>query len=705
VADRAENRTSQVTQRFERLYAQPFGYALLLAIGIGAFLLSMGLNAHSLPFPRTGDFSDVVTSHWPNALYLQRSIHAGEFPLWRSLFMSGQPFAANPLNKVWYPPQWLAILLPATVHLNVLLWLHLTLAGVGMRVFAIRLGLPQAIAGVMGIAFAFTPHLIAIAGAGHLDIVYATAWLPWLLWALTVSIHSSNSLIIGAIMALCFLADVRTSVFVFGMAGAYTLWQWQRDRQNKQQNATRSLLAALSGAAMGVALTTVQWLPLLTLFRSLSRAGLTAADAATESLQATQAITLLITDRGGNYESMLYVGVGVLALALLGFLSNWRGRWLWAATVLFALWYALGSNGALWVLLIRVLPPLTWLRVPPRIWLLGIFALIVLAGYGLQTLYDPTQRAALRRLIPRLSIGVISVGVALGVIVLVAAPKQAASAIIGIVLVLITGTALLLWRRVPLSAWAVLIVLDLLLMDSTLIEGRDQAVWLDRYAPLAAALTDTRGQQGDPVQRVYSPDYSLPQQAAAYWNIETFGGIDPFQYADYIKAFESATGVHAKGYSVTLPAFDGDPATTNRNAPIDAAQLAFWHVSHVVSGFPIDNADLRLIGQVDGVYIYHNEQYAAVAKDLSYVWESPTRVDILYSAIRRVDPWAGVLPIPAPLALGWQATQLASGAIRYEYSPSEQFIAIGVSLLTVLVAIGSSIWTRNRASNKRTRSS
>lgn len=137
MADRAENRTSQVTQRFERLYAQPFGYALLLAIGIGAFLLSMGLNAHSLPFPRTGDFSDVVTSHWPNALYLQRSIHAGEFPLWRSLFMSGQPFAANPLNKVWYPPQWLAILLPATVHLNVLLWLHLTLAGVGMRVFAI----------------------------------------------------------------------------------------------------------------------------------------------------------------------------------------------------------------------------------------------------------------------------------------------------------------------------------------------------------------------------------------------------------------------------------------------------------------------------------------------------------------------------------------------------------------------------------------
>src|SRR4051812_9584626 len=120
-------------QRLSRFASSALGSAVILAILITIFLVAVGLGPDTLPFPPQSPYSDAVISHWPNALYLQDALRGGYVPGWRDLLMSGQPFAANPLNKVWYPFQWLVLVLPPTLHLNVLIWAHLVLAGVGMR--------------------------------------------------------------------------------------------------------------------------------------------------------------------------------------------------------------------------------------------------------------------------------------------------------------------------------------------------------------------------------------------------------------------------------------------------------------------------------------------------------------------------------------------------------------------------------------------
>ncbi len=107
-------------------------FVVLLAVSLAAFLLLVGLGPDALPFQPGAPYSDAAISHWPNALFLRHSVlddHA--LPLWRPLLMSGQPFAANPLNKVWYPPQWLVLLIAPALHLTILTWLHLLIAGVG----------------------------------------------------------------------------------------------------------------------------------------------------------------------------------------------------------------------------------------------------------------------------------------------------------------------------------------------------------------------------------------------------------------------------------------------------------------------------------------------------------------------------------------------------------------------------------------------
>ena len=55
--------------------------------------------------------------------------------------MSGSPFAANPLNKVWYPPQWLVLIVPPILHLNLLTWLHLVAGGTGAWLWSRGAGL------------------------------------------------------------------------------------------------------------------------------------------------------------------------------------------------------------------------------------------------------------------------------------------------------------------------------------------------------------------------------------------------------------------------------------------------------------------------------------------------------------------------------------------------------------------------------------
>ena len=564
--------------RLRTALVHPVGYTLLLAIAAAFFLYSVGLRADALPFPPRAQFSDAVVSHWPSALFLQRTIQAGYFPWWRPGVMSGQPFAANPLNKVWYPPQWLALILPATLHLNVMLWLHLVIAGVGMRWLGRTQDLTIGVANVMGVVYMVAPRLIAAAGAGHLDVVYALAWLPWVLASVAHIVTPSDqsavhlrwlrqAALFAIVMALCFLADIRIFVFALGLALAYALWTLitrfiateptQRQHFLRHQ-ITPNLLALWVGAILALLLTAAQWMQLMEILPYATRLGLSPQVACVFSLEPLQLLGVILPRQPGSHEVILYSGLLLLISSFIGTNELIRAKrcgiaLFWWLVIALAALYALGSNGFLWSTIVTIFPPLAWLRVPPRIWCLAIVALIVLAGHGLQALY-----AARLRLTPS---------------------RRA-------ILVSVIGLALLA---------------ELLWTDVAYIVGKPQREWLDAYAPIAQALL------ADGVTRVYSPSYSFPQQAASYWKIPDFGGVDPLQLRGYIPEFEQATGTRVTGYTVTLPPLEGnDLMTVNQTAIIDAEKLGQWGVSHVVSAYPLTTMGLEQRAQIDGVYIYRN---------------------------------------------------------------------------------------------------
>jgi hypothetical protein len=243
----------------------------------------------------------------------------------------------------------------------------------------------------------------------------------------------------------------------------------------------------------------------------------------------------------------------------------------------------------------------------------------VLAGFGLETLIEHNRKRD--RQFRLVAAFLIIVGLALGV-GLSSLPLRPGALIATTGGLVVSGLFLFAKNRLPSNAmvalFGILTMFDLVWMDVSLIRAVPQRDWLDPYAARAQALLDAG------VTRFYSPDYSLPQQASAYWNIQDFGGVDPFQLSNYVPEFEAATGVHASGYSVTLPAFEGgDIRTANQDAKMNAELLGQWNVSHVLAGFSIEADGLRLIRQLDGLYLYENTRRPA---DLEITWEGPNRL-------------------------------------------------------------------------------
>jgi hypothetical protein len=618
-------------------------------VGMGAlFLLAAGFHPDGLPYVR-GDtlYSDAVLAHWPNALYLRETVlERGEFPLWRETTMGGQPFAANPLNKTAYPLQWLVLLLPPALHLNVLIALHLFLAGMGMWRWARSLGLREEAAALSALAYALAPKLIAHLGAGHLDILYALTWWPWLMESIFSSAQQPNRPLPNALRtavfaALLFLGDLRLGLFALLSAAFYELWLLGRGRQA----AWRLLLVPAF-----FLLTAAVLVPLLGWQPYLNRADLTPQEAGVFALEWGSIAGLALPAHSGNFETVTYLGLPVLVLACIGLRAQTRRMSVfWLLLVAFAGLYALGNNGPLWPLLVRLSPGLLWFRVPSRAWFVVVLAGALLAGYGLDALLGWVENGSDERRLGRYrlaAVGGLAGSLACGGFTLLALKPLPPT--VGLAVLVIGGLlgaifVLMLNRRIEPKLLALLLIgltfADLAFTGYQWLSWRGPEYWLEPYRPLAERLAAAQP------DRIYSPTYSLEQQVAEAYGLRLFGGVDPFQIRGVVRGIEAGGGVHAGGYSVVQPPLTGatsdtDTSSANQGAVIDTKTLAEWHVSHIIAPYPIANPGLNLIDTVNGIYIYTNRDYVP-ATEITPVPDWPPDAPDLPSpaTIARLNQW------------------------------------------------------------------
>lgn len=583
-----------------------------LPFGLVLVLLLPGISGFPFPSAQT-QYSDLATTHYPNAVFLRQSLWIDrQLPLWSPLIYSGYPFFAHPLSGLWYPPGWLALIFPLPLGFNLLVLLHLLWGGWGMVKFLSCLGLSRDATWFGALGFTLMPKLFAHYGAGHLTLLYAVCWLPWLLWAITAAPRRFPWLS-SLIWALTFLADVRWGVYAALVWVAYSLFLgWQTPAKNALERVARPFgrLALQGAAALGLAAPLA--LPLAELTRLTSRADLSLQDFSAYSLPPGRLLGLLFPDFGGFHEWVLYSGALVFLLCLAT-IFIWKHSFqtrFWLLILFLSSLFALGESlpGIAWI---AQLPGMSLLRVPARALFLTQFAMLVLASQAIHTLSHPSDLAYQKR------INLLSFGLVVLLFLLWSGVWLMTKAIPDNFLwggsILLAG---IVWMRYcqnkarKNTAWTQRMVYGILLIclvdwcivDRSLFVSRPAAQVLETQAA-AEYLSLQTGEF-----RVYSPSYSLPQQSAVHYGIQLASGVDPVQLSPYVEFMQLASGVPSSGYHVTIPPFaSGNPQEDNRLYQPRADLLGLLNVRYVLSSFPMDAAGLEQISIQDGIYSYLNQ--------------------------------------------------------------------------------------------------
>ena len=566
---------------------------LLLLPGISGF-----------PYPSAdAQYSDISVTHYPNAIFLRRSLlENGQIPLWTPTILSGYPFAANPLSGLWYPPGWLALLMPLPLGFNAAVIIHLLLGGIGMYLLVLALGKSHPPALFAALALEAMPKVFAHYGAGHLTMINAIMLTPWLLLAEVRSWQPSGSFCLrqpGIILALIVLADPRWAVYSGLLWVTFHLIGSPSVLGNK-------ILGLMKQTLMALALAAPLLIPLVEYSRLSTRSNLASADLLAYSLPPAGLLGLLAPQFGGFHEWVIYIGGVVLLLALMAIVRTQKQKmdWLWISVVSAGLIFSLGEH-VLGISLLARLPGLSLLRVPPRVVPVVGLAFICLAAGVLDGLLNGKLDAQTWR---RARLGFVAIiGLQAGLaFVIWLVSKQIPVNYLWVMLIsalFIFALYLFSTKRINTQMlWVSLMVLslvDLGVMDESLFSSRDKNVVLAEGADAAAFLAQQPGQF-----RVYSPSYSIPQQTAAEHNLELADGVDPLQLQTYSDFMEKAIGVKNNGYSVTLPAFANDPAHDNQQAVPDIAKLALLNIGYVASEFEIDVNGLELLDRFGSTNVY-----------------------------------------------------------------------------------------------------
>jgi len=590
-------------------------------LGVGVLLAALSVlilpKAGTIP---GGIYSDIALAHLPQIFYLRRALlHWHTLPLWSPTYYSGYPFYADPLAEIWYPPAWLTVILPLPWGLWFTVGLHLLAGAVGMFALLRVLGRSRSAALLGALAWALLPKLWAHWNAGHLSLLFAVPWTPWLLLAVERRGRWLNT---AAVWAFIFLADPRWAAYAGILWLGWEVRRWinakaQRGNAETQRNAeaqrkqstqrffcvfcglsVRSVFSSILVCFLPVLIASPLAVPLLHYSRLSTRVALTPRDVLLFSLAPWWLVGLVVPTVGWFHEWVIYLGAAPVLLALLAWMRGRARFWLWVA--LGAAFWSLGSYIPGMELVAR-LPLVNLLRVPPRAMFLCGFAFAVAAAAGLDLLLAE-GKAALRGRMRLAIFAVVATAALLGFGLLFVAGKPRFAVMT--VLVWLGAFGLLVadfpksWRA-PL--WIAILLADLLAFDACAV----QTTPFEEVFAVPSAVEEVAGQMTAPF-RVYTPSYSVPQQAAAARGWELANGVDPLVLDSYANFMEKASGVPDEGYSVSIPPLkDGDLLSDAAYTP-NADLLGLLNVKVVAAAFPIRAEGLELAARDSEVWVYRN---------------------------------------------------------------------------------------------------
>lgn len=377
---------------------------------LGAFLLCLNLVLLLLYgplFTQTLFWRDLLHTYQPFHDFISGSLRAGDFPLWNPYLFSGTPQMAALEPPVLYPATWLFIWLDFSSAVGLTVWLHLNLAALGFYGLGREYGWHWGSSLAAALTFVLSGVMVSILNV--YPLLWSSAWLPVLLWLLhRLCMHPGprTGLLLAGAYALQILSGhleivYFTTLLLLGYAG-------YRRYQTRQPQTLRWLAVAL---LLGIGLAMAQLWPSFELLQhSVRQQGVQHDIALRWSTHPWRLLTFWLPDILGNPAdrnalipllipneddgrnfifASSYFGIlaGVLALGAVFSRSVGHARF-WLAVLGITLWLSMGRYSNVFIWAYDHVPGLHFFRYPGKALILVGFALAMLAGSGLEALWQ-----------------------------------------------------------------------------------------------------------------------------------------------------------------------------------------------------------------------------------------------------------------------------------------------------------------------------
>ncbi len=333
---------------------------------------------------------------WTNLAWQQ--VHSGHLPLWDPYNVLGTPLAFNWQSGVFSIPALVGYLFPVHVAYTAMVLTKLVIAGTGAYVLCRVLKLGPLAAAFGGTAFELSGPMIVHAGWPHTSV---TCWAGWMFAAIVGLFRGGrrmrNMTMLALAVGFAVYGGHPESLIAMGVAAvvfvvAFLVVRGRREGGPVLRPVRDLVVGALCGFGLGA--------PLLFPGVQLGLSSVRRNGTGTPAFPLSHLPNLLLVGLQGNdFTTAAYVGVIVLALAVVGVRMSWHRPEvpaLVAVTVIAALLTFFSPANSL----LHLVPggrTVTWSR---SVMLLAL-ALAILGAYGVEALV----RSARDTVAPRWALG------------------------------------------------------------------------------------------------------------------------------------------------------------------------------------------------------------------------------------------------------------------------------------------------------------
>lgn len=360
---------------------------ILLASGLILYFAPILINPDQL----TNRNNDLLFFKQSYSFFKESIINHNHIPLWQNKTLSGSPYLGDPQNPLLYLPNYLSLFLPLSSFFTIFFVAHFLISLLGTYLLFRYIKFSKMASIAAAFIYAISPKFSAHLEAGHLNLIAAYAWIPFLYYSLLGMANSrrkTNILLLAYSLSAIFLNYITIFAYVFASVLLFIGVNISSFR--------RRLIPLVFTVVIFVVLILPQLLLALKLY-PLSTRSLIGIEDMGKVVSIRQYLHSIFSPYTFGLEKLqteqvLSAGVIPTILAIVGFfLIQSKKKVFISALAALIVFVSLGTKTYLFTALLIIVPQLLIFRVPSRPW----FIVILITAYLSAVVVQKIQKSRL----------------------------------------------------------------------------------------------------------------------------------------------------------------------------------------------------------------------------------------------------------------------------------------------------------------------